>query len=121
MYTYIIRHDKNIKCKKCVKSQYYKAPSVRSWYHGFMALQQCKFLVFGPLLSGLAAALPPPEHEGEDSVQEVEAASSEPQHVDRGEGGVRREACSSDVVHYSTVQYSTVQYSTVQLVPITVW
>ena len=74
-----------------------------------MALQQCKFLVFGPLLSGLAAALPPPEHEGEDSVQEVEAASSEPQHVDRGEGGVRREACSSDVVHYSTVQYSTVQ------------
>ena len=79
-----------------------------------MALQQCKFLVFGPLLSGLAAALPPPEHEGEDRVQEVEAASSEPQHVDRGEGGVRSEACSSDVVHYITVQYSTVQYSTVQ-------
>ena len=83
-----------------------------SWLHG-MALQQCKFLVFGPLLSGLAAALPPPEHEGEDSVHEVEAASSEPQHVDRGEGGVRSEACSTDVVQlvYSTVQYSTLQYS----------
>ena len=74
-----------------------------------MALPQCNFLVFGPLLSGLAAALPPPEHEGEDRVQEVEAASSEPQHVDRGEGGVRREACSTDVVQlfHSTVQYST--------------
>ena len=72
--------------------------------------------MFGHLLSGLASALPPPEHECEDGVQEVEAASSEPQHVDRGEGGVRREACSTDVVHYITVHYSTVQ-----LVPITVW
>ena len=77
-----------------------------------MALQQCKFTVFGHLLSGLASALPPPEHECEDGVQEVEAASSEPQHVDRGEGGVRREACSTDVVHYITVHYSTLQYST---------